>query len=67
MWSRDRSRRIRLRDGREVTVRPIGVDDKAGIVAAFERLSADSRYRRFMRRKMAQWAQREKEQKGGGK
>ena len=51
MWSRDRSRRIRLRDGREVTVRPIGVDDKAGIVAAFERLSADSRYRRFMRHK----------------
>ena len=51
MWSRERSRRIRLRDGREVTLRPIVADDKARIVAAFERLSADSRYRRFMSHK----------------
>jgi len=50
-WSRERSRRIRLRDGREVTLRAIVADDKSRIVTAFERLSADSRYSRFMHHK----------------
>lgn len=37
-----------LRDGREVLVREIRAEDSAGLVAAFERLSADARYSRFM-------------------
>jgi ribosomal protein S18 acetylase RimI-like enzyme len=36
-----------LRGGDEVLVRPIRPDDKLGMVEAFERLSPDSRYRRF--------------------
>lgn len=43
-----RPRRIRLRDGREVTQRAIVEADAAEIVQAFERLSGDSRYYRFM-------------------
>jgi acetyltransferase len=46
--SRYRSRRIRLRDGREVTIRAIVEADAPEIVQAFERLSAASRYSRFM-------------------
>jgi len=38
----------RLRDGREVIVREIGAQDEKEIVEAFERLSAESRYTRFM-------------------
>ena len=38
---------LRLRDGTELAVRPIGPDDKAGILAAFHRMSPESRYRRF--------------------
>lgn len=37
-----------LRDGREVTVREIGAQDEKEIVEAFQRLSAESRYTRFM-------------------
>jgi RimJ/RimL family protein N-acetyltransferase len=37
-----------LRDGREVIVREIGAGDEQEIVEAFARLSAESRYTRFM-------------------
>ena len=43
--------RLRLRDGREVTLRAVDATDSAEIVQAFERLSADSRYNRFMQHK----------------
>jgi len=43
-----RRRRITLRDGRQVTLRAIVEADAAEIVQAFERLSARSRYYRFM-------------------
>lgn len=46
-----RPRRVRLRDGREVTLRPIVESDAAEIVQAFDRLSSDSRYSRFMQHK----------------
>jgi len=46
-----RPRRLRLRDGREVTLRAIGPQDAAEIVQAFERLTAESRYSRFMQHK----------------
>ena len=46
--SRYRPRRVSLRDGREVTVRAIVEADATEIVQAFERLSAESRYYRFM-------------------
>ena len=46
-----RPRRLRLRDGREVTLRAIGAADAPAIVQAFERLSAESRYARFMQHK----------------
>ena len=49
--ARYRPRRLRLRDGREVTLRAIVVTDAAEIGHAFERLSADSRYSRFMQHK----------------
>lgn len=49
--SRYRPRRIRLRDGREVTLREIEEGDASAIVAAFERLSDESRYSRFMQHK----------------
>lgn len=39
---------VRLRDGSRVTVRTIRPDDKALVSAGFERLSAESRYRRFL-------------------
>ena len=47
----DRSRRLRLRDGREVSLRAVLASDAAEIIQAFERLSADSRYNRFMQHK----------------
>jgi len=40
--------RLVLRDGSEVVVRPIRPDDRDAIVTAFERLSEQSRYQRFM-------------------
>jgi nucleotide-binding universal stress UspA family protein/GNAT superfamily N-acetyltransferase len=36
-----------LRDGSRIHVRPIEPDDRDGLVAAFERLSPEARYRRF--------------------
>lgn len=39
---------VPLRDGRQVLVREITEDDKVGLLAAFNRLSADARYARFM-------------------
>lgn len=44
-------RRLGLRDGRAVTVRAVDAADGAEVVQAFERLSADSRYNRFMQHK----------------
>jgi L-amino acid N-acyltransferase YncA len=44
-------RRLRLRDGREVILRAIAETDAPEITQAFERLSADSRYLRFMQHK----------------
>jgi GNAT superfamily N-acetyltransferase len=38
---------VRLRDRSELVVRPIRPDDKSAIVAGFERMSPESRYRRF--------------------
>ena len=49
MTSRYRPRRVRLQDGREVTMRAIAETDAPKIVRAFERLSAASRHFRFMR------------------
>ena len=46
-----RPRSVRLRDGREVTLRAIGAADAPEIVQAFERLTAESRYSRFMQHK----------------
>jgi RimJ/RimL family protein N-acetyltransferase len=48
---RYRPRRVRLRDGREVRMRAVVEADAPKIVQAFERLSADSRYSRFMQHK----------------
>ena len=39
---------LALRDGRRVTVREIRPDDKQAMRAAFDRLSPDARYTRFM-------------------
>jgi GNAT superfamily N-acetyltransferase len=41
------ARRLELRDGSAVDVRPIASDDRRLLVDAFERLSPESRYRRF--------------------
>lgn len=46
-----RARRVTLRDGRRVTLRAVRPEDAAEIVQAFERLSAQSRYQRFMQHK----------------
>jgi len=46
-----RPRRVVLRDGRAVTLRAIQPGDASEIVQAFERLSAESRYLRFMQHK----------------
>jgi len=51
MPSRYRPRRVRLHDGREVTVRAILETDAPQIVQAFERLTPESRYFRFMHHK----------------
>lgn len=39
---------VRIRDGSRVEVRPIEPDDKDALRAAFDRLSVQSRYERFM-------------------
>lgn len=39
---------VQLRDARRIVVRPIRDDDKAELLRSFERLSPESRYRRFL-------------------
>ncbi len=39
---------LTLRDGRQVAVRPIEPEDQEALLRAFERLSEESRYRRFL-------------------
>lgn len=46
-----RPRRLRLRDGREVTLRAIAESDAPAIARAFDQLSPASRYHRFMQHK----------------
>jgi RimJ/RimL family protein N-acetyltransferase len=43
-----RQRRFRLRDGTSVVLRPLAAEDRDLVVAAFDRLSPRSRYRRFL-------------------
>jgi N-acetylglutamate synthase-like GNAT family acetyltransferase len=43
----DRPDLLILNDGTELAVRPIGSADKAALQAAFQRMSPESRYRRF--------------------
>ena len=43
----DRPERLILHDGTELAIRPIGPGDKAALQAAFQRMSPESRYRRF--------------------
>jgi RimJ/RimL family protein N-acetyltransferase len=38
---------VRLRDGSLILIRPVRPEDKAAIVSGFEKLSPESRYRRF--------------------
>ncbi|HSD00790.1 MAG TPA: GNAT family N-acetyltransferase [Gaiellales bacterium] len=40
-------RTAELRDGSRIVIRPIEPDDRAGLAEGFERLSPESRYRRF--------------------
>jgi GNAT superfamily N-acetyltransferase len=44
----DDLRTVRLQDGAIIHLRPVRPDDKALFVDAFERLTPDSRYRRFL-------------------
>lgn len=44
----DDPRHATLRDGSKVLIRPVEPDDKQGLSEAFERLSEESRYRRFL-------------------
>jgi L-amino acid N-acyltransferase YncA len=44
----DHERRVMLRDGTPVIVRPVRPDDRGALRASFEDLSAESRYRRFL-------------------
>jgi RimJ/RimL family protein N-acetyltransferase len=46
-----RRRAATLRDGRRVTLRAVRPDDGGEVVQAFERLSSESRYLRFMQHK----------------
>jgi GNAT superfamily N-acetyltransferase len=47
MSTRHRSRTVRLRDGSRVRLRTIAPEDKPLVADVFDRLSEDSRYRRF--------------------
>jgi acetyltransferase len=42
------SRDVRLRDGRQVHIRPLGPADEDELLQAFHRLGAEARYMRFM-------------------
>jgi nucleotide-binding universal stress UspA family protein/GNAT superfamily N-acetyltransferase len=48
MPTRPTGRTVTLRDGARVRLRPIVPEDKAPLAASFERLSEQSRYRRFL-------------------
>jgi len=48
MATRSRGRTVTLRDGVRVRLRPIAPDDRDLLAASFERLSEQSRYRRFL-------------------
>src|SRR3954451_13881222 len=43
--------RVRLRDGSRVIVRPVRPEDREMFAAGFQRMSGESRYRRFMSHK----------------
>jgi GNAT superfamily N-acetyltransferase len=43
------AQRVRIRDGAELCIRQVGPDDKRLITEGIERLSPESRYRRFFR------------------
>jgi len=47
MPTTSRRQTITLRDGARLTLRPIAPEDKPLLAASFERLSEESRYRRF--------------------
>jgi hypothetical protein len=48
MSTPSRRKTITLRDGARATLRPIAPEDTPLLAASFERLSEDSRYRRFL-------------------
>lgn len=48
MPTRPKGRTVTLRDGARVRLRPIAPEDKELLAASFERLSEQSRYRRFL-------------------
>jgi len=48
MPNRSRGRTVTLRDGARVRLRPLAPEDKPVLAASFERLSEESRYRRFL-------------------
>jgi hypothetical protein len=47
MSTPSRRRTFTLRDGARATLRPLAPEDTALVAATFERLSEESRYRRF--------------------
>src|SRR5436305_6450062 len=47
----DQEERVRLRDGSAVVVRPVRPDDRELFRSGFERMTGESRYRRFMSHK----------------
>ena len=48
MSTPSRRKTVTLRDGARVTLRPIAPEDKQVLAASFDRLSEESRYRRFL-------------------
>ena len=58
------SGRATLRDGAAVVIRPIEPEDREAIVEGFERLSPESRYRRFFG-PMATFNRPDRERKAG--
>ncbi len=48
MCGMQHERRVTLRDGTPIVIRPVRPDDREALRAGFERLSPESRYRRFL-------------------
>jgi GNAT superfamily N-acetyltransferase len=48
MLAMDDARRTTLRDGTPIVIRPVRPEDREALRAGFERLSPESRYRRFL-------------------